>query len=412
MNQQISPKLWVAMTTGFGMALATALRWPALRIGVVGGLALVWLAGALPASAADPACCAVTSIAKSGPITAKETRGARTFQFQVADPALRSKLRVGAPVYANFATKQVSLDGKKPCCTILKISTAAKQPAPGTFYAQPRGGRVATLSPQELGVAQAFRAALRNPAVQTAARGEILSQMRSKRPVAFVQGSWVTLIDMSRVYSNATVRAAMLPSLRSKVLAGQLGNLPASNANIRVAFAVIPNQFGADILGNHLGKFRASLGSGSASELLALNATDNAILVAFGVGVVASLAAAVIYDFATGPDGPVDGHTGLEIDDPNADPDGDGTPNRLDSDDDGDGVPDEEDNYPYDPNASICMDCGGMRIALFSTTSADVMTTSVLNAYQAVAQRQASQVVSLGATGAATIGVQFPPSVR
>jgi hypothetical protein len=35
-------------------------------------------------------------------------------------------------VYANFDTKQVSLDGKKSCCAILKISTAAKQPVPGT----------------------------------------------------------------------------------------------------------------------------------------------------------------------------------------------------------------------------------------------------------------------------------------
>jgi len=129
MPQQISPKLWVAMKTGLGTALAATLRWHPLRLAVVGGLALVWLAG-VPTASAAPACCAVTSIAKSGPVTAKETNGARTFQFQVADPALRSKLRVGSPVYANFDTKQVSLDGKKPCCTILNISTAAKQPVP------------------------------------------------------------------------------------------------------------------------------------------------------------------------------------------------------------------------------------------------------------------------------------------
>jgi hypothetical protein len=79
----------------------------------------------------------VTSIAKSGQVTAQETRGARTFEFQVADPALRSKLRVGAPVYANFATKQVSLDGKKSCCKILNISTAAKQAVPGTTSVAP-----------------------------------------------------------------------------------------------------------------------------------------------------------------------------------------------------------------------------------------------------------------------------------
>jgi hypothetical protein len=131
MPQQISPKLLVATTTSLCKVLAASLRWPAVKIVVLGGLALFWLAGAPTASAASP-CCGVTSIAKSGEITAKETNGARTFQFQVADPALRSRLRVGAPVYANFDTKQVSLDGKKPCCTMLKISTAAKQSVPGT----------------------------------------------------------------------------------------------------------------------------------------------------------------------------------------------------------------------------------------------------------------------------------------
>jgi len=136
MHQRISPQRLATTTTGLGTALVAALRWDALRIAVVGGLTLFWLAGASTASAA-PACCTVTSIAKSGEITAKETKGARTFQFQVADPALRSKLRVGAPVYANFDTKQVSLDGKKPCCKILNISTAAKQPVPGTTQPAP-----------------------------------------------------------------------------------------------------------------------------------------------------------------------------------------------------------------------------------------------------------------------------------
>jgi hypothetical protein len=79
----------------------------------------------------------VTNIAKDGQITAQETKGARTFQFQVADPALRRGLRVGSPVYANFDTRQVSLDGKKPCCKILNISTAAKQAVPGTIPVAP-----------------------------------------------------------------------------------------------------------------------------------------------------------------------------------------------------------------------------------------------------------------------------------
>ena len=111
------------------MKLTTTCANHCLRLVAVAGLALVWLAG-MPTATAASACCAVTSIS-SGQVTAQETQGARTFQFQVADPSLLRGLRVGAPVYANFDTKQVSLDGKKPCCTILKISTTARPPVAG-----------------------------------------------------------------------------------------------------------------------------------------------------------------------------------------------------------------------------------------------------------------------------------------
>lgn len=150
MHHQISPKHSVATTTVLCKAMATALRWHALRIAVAGGLALFWLTGASAASAAAP-CCGVTNIARNGEITARETNGARTFQFQVADPALLRGLRVGSPVYANFDTKQVSLDGKKSCCTILNISTAAKQLVPGTTPAVPRSAPPAQSLPGQLG---------------------------------------------------------------------------------------------------------------------------------------------------------------------------------------------------------------------------------------------------------------------
>jgi hypothetical protein len=131
MPQRVSPKYLAATTTGLGTDFTAALRWPALRIVVMAGVTLLGLAAAPTASAATP-CCGVTNITKDGLITAKETKGARTFQFQVANTVLRSKLRVGVPVYANFDTKQVSLDGKKSCCKILNIFTAAKQAVPGT----------------------------------------------------------------------------------------------------------------------------------------------------------------------------------------------------------------------------------------------------------------------------------------
>jgi len=108
----------------------------ALRVSASAVLMSLLCIGSNSLAAATP-CCGVMEIAKNGLITAKESKGTRTFQFQVADPALRSKLRVGSPVYANFDTRQVSLDGKKPCCTMLKIATAAKQPMPGTTPAAP-----------------------------------------------------------------------------------------------------------------------------------------------------------------------------------------------------------------------------------------------------------------------------------
>ena len=78
------------------------------------------------AMAAAP-CCRVTEIAAGGHITAAERNGTRKFQFRITDRALLRGLRIGSPVYANFANGQVSLDGRSACCRILRIATA---PAP------------------------------------------------------------------------------------------------------------------------------------------------------------------------------------------------------------------------------------------------------------------------------------------
>lgn len=90
-----------------------------MRIGItVGGLALAFML-ATPASAQTSACCAVTGIdARAGVVTAKVNTTSQTFQFKVADVRVVRRLRVGQAVYANFTTNQVSLDGRRPCCTI------------------------------------------------------------------------------------------------------------------------------------------------------------------------------------------------------------------------------------------------------------------------------------------------------
>ncbi len=77
-----------------------------------------------PLRAATP-CCGVTAIdVRTGTATAVETATGRTFEFHIPNPRLFATVRVGMPVYANFSTKQVSLDGKTPCGEITQINPA------------------------------------------------------------------------------------------------------------------------------------------------------------------------------------------------------------------------------------------------------------------------------------------------
>jgi hypothetical protein len=69
-------------------------------------------------------CCAITALdARAATATAKENGTSRTFVFKVPNAKLFATIRVGTPVYANFSTKQVSLDGKSVCCPILRTNT-------------------------------------------------------------------------------------------------------------------------------------------------------------------------------------------------------------------------------------------------------------------------------------------------
>jgi hypothetical protein len=83
----------------------------------------------VPAFAGEP-CCAVTSVnASTGMVTAVETATGRSFQFGVTNAALLKTLHAGSPIYANFTSKQVSVDGATPCCGIVSLSAAGKAAA-------------------------------------------------------------------------------------------------------------------------------------------------------------------------------------------------------------------------------------------------------------------------------------------
>lgn len=86
-------------------------------------LVIAFAAIGLPAHAELP-CCSVTGVnAKTGMVTAKETSTGRTFQFK-ANAALLKTLSAGSPIYANFSSKQVSVNGLVPCCPIVSLSAA------------------------------------------------------------------------------------------------------------------------------------------------------------------------------------------------------------------------------------------------------------------------------------------------
>jgi Cu/Ag efflux protein CusF len=94
---------------------------------VVPALIIAAMFGAVspPAQAIAP-CCNITNIdARTATVTAKETATGRTFTFKAARSTLLNSLKVGQSVYANFATKQVSVDGAEPCCPITSVLPAA-----------------------------------------------------------------------------------------------------------------------------------------------------------------------------------------------------------------------------------------------------------------------------------------------
>jgi len=79
------------------------------------------------AQKSEAPCCTVTSInAKTGEVTARVTATGQTFSFTVAEAKLLSAMKVGQGVYADLASKQVSVNPALPCCSITAIS------APGT----------------------------------------------------------------------------------------------------------------------------------------------------------------------------------------------------------------------------------------------------------------------------------------
>jgi Cu/Ag efflux protein CusF len=106
----------------------------ALSLAVGGGRAQKRIPRTHPA---DP-CCAITAIdAARGLVTARDASSGQTFQFEVDSRRLLAGLKVGQKVYADFATKKVSIYQGDPCCQIISLSDTGAGGLPAPDYGTP-----------------------------------------------------------------------------------------------------------------------------------------------------------------------------------------------------------------------------------------------------------------------------------
>jgi hypothetical protein len=91
---------------------------------------LVLCAAAVIAQKSGPApCCSVTSLDPAkNLVTARENANDRVFSFSVPDKLEMERIRKGQPVYANFKTREVSLNGTSSCCKIVQLGAPPSQP--------------------------------------------------------------------------------------------------------------------------------------------------------------------------------------------------------------------------------------------------------------------------------------------
>src|SRR6266699_5504982 len=106
---------------------------------VVLAMAVCFLTTFVPQANAGEPCCQITKIdSRTGVVTAQDRTTGHTFQF-TASPAVLQKLKVGQGVYANYKTRQLSLDGKNACCNIVNVGGG-----PPSSTKSPAGGRAGT----------------------------------------------------------------------------------------------------------------------------------------------------------------------------------------------------------------------------------------------------------------------------
>jgi hypothetical protein len=209
--------------------------------------------------------------------------------------------------------------------------------------------------------------------------------------VAFVDGYWVTPVDLSEVLKLPPVFDALQSALPPE--GRELLN-DASRLKQLAALAFTANRLREQVALPYVGDL----------ERTALAAESLGILVAPVKDVEWAVVEYLPPPVALAPESECYYFCG----DPEAwDSDRDGSPNTRDDDDDGDGVPDEEDAYPYWPGATACP-CGDTEFTGFTEKFSPAVTSAVLAAYELIdGLGDVNRGVVLGRVPGETADVQF-----
>jgi hypothetical protein len=193
----------------------------------------------------------------------------------------------------------------------------------------------------------AYRDALSDRRVASAASAVLTGQIAANRPLGAIEGHWLVPLDMRAVYNHPDVRPALVDRLGKEFGAGALPDHPFASVGLAIIGDQVYGEIASDLA--RLDRYRDLAFDALTSKL------DTAwpVWTGYVVGDLLAEGAHYLWDYFTEEPEPT------SIDDPRADPDGDGLRNEIDGDDDGDHVEDRKDRYPYDPSSSICDQCSG-----------------------------------------------------
>ena len=103
-----------------------------IKLLVLAGFMIVLNGIVAPAECAGTPCCEIVAVnARTGVVTAKVNATGQEFEFKLSNPAQLKALRVNEAIYANLATKQVSLDGQHVVGQIISIASSKVAPVDG-----------------------------------------------------------------------------------------------------------------------------------------------------------------------------------------------------------------------------------------------------------------------------------------